>query len=38
MAARKPRTPDDLALISGIGQRKIEKYGAAFLAVVREHG
>jgi ATP-dependent DNA helicase RecQ len=38
MAARKPRTPDDLALISGVGQRKIEKYGAAFLAVVREHG
>ncbi len=36
MAARKPRSAEDLALISGIGQRKIEQYGAAFLAVVRE--
>ena len=38
MAARKPRTPEDLALISGVGQRKVEKYGATFLAVVRGFG
>jgi ATP-dependent DNA helicase RecQ len=40
MAVRKPRTPADLALISGIGQRKVEKYGATFLAVIDQaaHG
>lgn len=34
MAARRPRSLADLALISGIGERKREAYGQAFLDVI----
>jgi ATP-dependent DNA helicase RecQ len=34
MAAVRPATPEDLLEISGVGERKLEKYGAEFLAVV----
>ncbi len=34
MAAARPTTLDDLLEISGVGERKLEKYGAEFLAVV----
>ncbi len=34
LAARKPRNLDELAAISGIGARKIERYGADVLALI----
>ncbi|MEO1247384.1 MAG: DNA helicase RecQ [Pseudomonadota bacterium] len=38
MTADKPQTPDALLAISGVGQTKLERYGSAFLEVVREAG
>ena len=43
MATRKPRTLDELAAVSGVGETKLARYGAAFLEVLtgapaaREH-
>jgi ATP-dependent DNA helicase RecQ len=37
MAQARPRTTDQLAAISGIGAKKLERYGADFLAVIAEH-
>lgn len=34
MAERRPQTLDDMAAISGVGARKLESYGSAFLAVI----
>ena len=34
MAERHPQTLDDMAAISGVGARKLERYGAAFLSVI----
>jgi ATP-dependent DNA helicase RecQ len=34
MAERRPRTLDDMARISGVGAKKLESYGAAFLEVI----
>ncbi|KAB2886837.1 MAG: DNA helicase RecQ [Albidovulum sp.] len=34
MAERRPRTLDDMAHISGVGAKKLESYGAAFLEVI----
>jgi len=36
MSERVPRTQDELRLISGIGPVKLERYGEAFLEVLRE--
>jgi ATP-dependent DNA helicase RecQ len=36
MAALKPTSPQALAAITGIGARKLEAYGEAFLTVIRE--
>ncbi len=36
MAARKPTTPEELLLITGVGKHKLGKYGAAFLEVILE--
>ena len=36
MAVMKPSYRDQLSLISGIGTRKLEAYGDAFLQVIRE--
>jgi ATP-dependent DNA helicase RecQ len=36
MAASKPQTPAALLEISGVGQAKLERYGPAFLEVVRQ--
>jgi ATP-dependent DNA helicase RecQ len=36
LAERRPRTLSDIALISGIGARKLEAYGAAFLSVIQD--
>jgi len=34
MAERRPATLDDMAGISGVGAKKLESYGAAFLSVI----
>jgi len=34
MAERRPETLDQMARISGVGAKKLESYGAAFLAVI----
>ena len=38
IAARRPATRSDLGHIAGVGQRKLDAYGDAFLKVVRENG
>ena len=35
MAAARPQTAEELLLVSGVGERKLEKYGDEFLAVLR---
>jgi len=37
MAANRPATPSEMAELSGMGERKLEAYGDAFLAVIRQH-
>lgn len=37
MAARKPQDLDDLASIGGVGEKKMERYGAVFLGVIHQH-
>jgi ATP-dependent DNA helicase RecQ len=37
MAARRPRSLEDLASIHGVGIAKLQKYGGAFLAVIQSH-
>ncbi len=37
MAAERPQTLDDFASIHGVGAAKLQKYGAAFLAVILDH-
>jgi ATP-dependent DNA helicase RecQ len=37
MAKARPSTLDDLAGLHGVGAVKLQKYGAAFLAVIRDH-
>ncbi len=34
MAETRPQTMDDMARIGGVGAKKLDKYGAAFLAVI----
>ncbi|MGH1367979.1 MAG: DNA helicase RecQ [Maritimibacter sp.] len=34
MAEKRPETLDDMARISGVGAKKLERYGAQFLAVI----
>ena len=34
MAENRPQTMDDMARISGVGAKKLERYGAAFLEVI----
>ena len=36
LAERRPQTLSDIALIGGIGARKLEAYGAAFLSVLQD--
>jgi ATP-dependent DNA helicase RecQ len=38
MAAIRPKSLRDLALVSGVGARKLEAYGEAFLQVVKSFG
>ncbi len=37
MMERQPQTLEQFARISGVGERKLEAYGDAFLAVITEH-
>ena len=37
MVHYRPLTSQQFLDISGVGQSKLEKYGAAFLQVIREH-
>ena len=37
IAKAKPGSLDQLAEIHGVGEQKLKKYGAAFLAVVEKH-
>ncbi len=37
MVERQPQTIEQLGRISGIGERKLESYGSAFLEVILEH-
>ena len=36
MAMLKPRNRAEMALVNGVGARKLDAYGEAFLAVVRQ--
>ena len=36
MAARRPRSEAELLNVSGVGLRKLERYGERFLALLRE--
>jgi ATP-dependent DNA helicase RecQ len=38
MAAERPTTEEALLAISGVGQAKLERYGEAFLTVIRGYG
>ena len=35
MAAERPQTSDEFLNISGVGQTKLERYGAEFMDVIR---
>jgi ATP-dependent DNA helicase RecQ len=38
MAAARPRSPAALLTVPGVGPSKLERYGEAFLSVLREDG
>ena len=38
MAERRPRSMEEFATIPGVGATKLERYGEAFLEVIRAHG
>jgi ATP-dependent DNA helicase RecQ len=38
MAVKRPTTASAFRDVHGVGQAKLERYGSAFLSVVREHG
>ena len=37
MVASAPRSPEEMAGITGVGQHKLERYGGAFLGVIARH-
>lgn len=37
MAEQCPVYPDELLLINGVGQRKLERFGPAFMTLIRDH-
>ena len=37
MAGTRPASLSEMGEISGVGARKLEAYGDAFLAVIRQH-
>ncbi len=38
LAEARPVTPEAMLRVSGVGPAKLERYGKAFLAAIREHG
>ncbi len=38
MVRLRPSSPSELLTLQGIGDKKLERYGVAFLDVLREHG
>jgi len=38
MAAAKPKTDAELLAVTGVGPTKLERYGARFISVIRQHG
>ncbi|MEY4729500.1 MAG: helicase RecQ [Pseudomonadota bacterium] len=38
MHATQPRTMDEMGDVMGVGEKKLEKFGKVFLAVIAEHG
>ena len=38
MAEAQPRTRDEMETLSGVGAKKLERYGDIFLRVIREYG
>jgi ATP-dependent DNA helicase RecQ len=36
MAALRPATPDEMLEVSGVGPAKLERYGSAFLEILRQ--
>ncbi len=38
MAARRPCTPEDFRKITGVGDKKLERYGAIFMGEIRRSG
>ena len=37
MAEQQPQTPNELLRVNGVGERKLEKFGDDFLALIREY-
>lgn len=37
MAERFPVQPNELLLINGVGQRKLVRFGDAFMTLIRDH-
>ena len=37
MAARRPRTMEEMGEVSGVGQKKLEKYGEVFLQAIADY-
>ena len=38
MAEQQPRTLDEFAVLPGVGEKKLERYAAAFIKVIAGHG
>jgi ATP-dependent DNA helicase RecQ len=38
MCRKRPQTPEQFLDVAGVGAVKLEKYGTAFMAVIRDHG
>ena len=38
MAASRPKTDAELLGVSGVGPAKLQRYGDAFISLIREHG
>ncbi len=36
MCRKKPKTPEEFLEVSGVGQKKLERYGEVFLKAIRE--
>ena len=37
MAARRPRTMEEMREVSGVGQKKLEQYGEVFLQAIADY-